>query len=72
MPITGILALLAVIGITLHSQAPFKGTRPQSETVPQYNEKIPARLWQDPFSAALNHLKNWRKAKSRPIWKRSA
>jgi len=57
IPISGIAILLAAIGITFSTLTPLKGSRPP---VPEFREsygKVDARLWQDPFSAVLDHLK---------------
>jgi len=58
IPISGIIALLAIIGISFYSQTPFKATHSYSIEI-QYEryDKATARLWQDPFSAVLAHLK---------------
>ncbi|HLZ19333.1 MAG TPA: hypothetical protein VKO67_06955 [Smithellaceae bacterium] len=58
IPITGIIALLTIVGISYYSQTPFRGTRPYSSEI-QYERyrEVTARLWQDPFSAVLAHLK---------------
>jgi len=58
IPISGIFALLAVIGLSYYSQTPFKATRPYSGDIKEErSETVTARLWQDPFSAVLTHLK---------------
>ncbi|MEN6623190.1 MAG: hypothetical protein ABFD50_16785 [Smithella sp.] len=58
IPISGIVALLAFIGFSFYSQTPLTSTRPHSAEI-QFEpyEKVTARLWQDPFSAVLEHLK---------------
>jgi hypothetical protein len=60
IPISGALAVIALIlGILVIPQTPFKGSRPKSpETVISTlheGEDVQARLWQDPFSAVMNH-----------------
>ena len=67
MPISGIIALLAVIGITFYSQTPLKGTRPYSAEIQnERSDNVRARLWQDPFDAVLEHLKVLKKTKIKP------
>ncbi|MBU1053600.1 MAG: hypothetical protein KKC46_07200 [Proteobacteria bacterium] len=65
IPISGIIALLAVIGFTLFPQIPLKGTRPYSAEIQhEPYDKVIARLWQDPFDAVLKHLELLKKCDS--------
>ena len=56
LPISGILILLAALGVTMFVQ-PFRGSRPAVSEHRESYEKINARLWQDPFSAILDSIK---------------
>lgn len=51
------LALFATLGVIVVTQVPFKGERPSVPAVHERSEKIRARLWQDPFQAVLDHVK---------------
>lgn len=53
LPITGVAVLLAALGVVAFTQSPFKGTRPSVGEVSP-DEKVRARLWQDPFQAVLD------------------
>ncbi len=62
LPISGILLVLAALGVTLFAP-PFKPTRPP---VPEHRgayDKVNARLWQDPFSAVLEAAKTFKEVK---------
>ena len=46
--------LFAALGVVVYTQAPYKGIRPSVEEIPEAQQKIRARLWQDPFQAVLD------------------
>ena len=47
--------LFAALGVVVYTQAPYKGIRPSVEEIPEAQQKIRARLWQDPFQAVLDY-----------------
>ncbi len=51
LPVSSILVVLAVFGGLWLYKNPLMGTRPLTNTDITYEEKVPARLWQDPFAA---------------------
>lgn len=55
LPISGILVLLVVFGGVWLYEKPLKGTRPAISTNVSYEERVPARLWQDPFAAVAKY-----------------
>jgi ABC-type transport system involved in multi-copper enzyme maturation permease subunit len=57
LPISGVLIILAALGVTIFTQ-PFKGTRPFVPELRESYEKVNARLWQDPFRAVLDSVKD--------------
>ncbi|SPD75863.1 conserved membrane hypothetical protein [uncultured Desulfobacterium sp.] len=61
--ISGLIAILAILGVTIFTQSPFRSSRP---TVPDLRESVNvnARLWQDPFLAVMDHLKDFDKSPS--------
>jgi hypothetical protein len=61
LPLSGVLLVLAALGFLQFAELPFFGSRPEVPEILEPSEKVNARLWQDPFSAVLNHYK---KAKS--------
>ncbi len=60
LPLTSILALVAMVSGLLVSQAPLKTSRPIGKEVesPVFvkHERVESRLWQDPFEAITTHL----------------
>ncbi len=57
LPISGLVILLAALGLTIFPQSPFKGSRPSVTELREPYEKIRARLWQDPFRAVVDYVK---------------
>ena len=57
LPISGVLIILAALGVTIFTQ-PFKGTRPFVPELRESYEKVNARLWQDPFRAVLDSTRD--------------
>ncbi len=55
LPISTILVAIAVIGGIWFYVKPLNSTRPLAELKPCCDEKIQARLWQDPFDAVKKH-----------------
>jgi len=55
LPISGVLMLLATLGVVMYTQSPFKVSRPTVEATSEAVDKVPARLWQDPFLAVLDY-----------------
>ena len=56
VPISGVLVILAALGITIFGQ-PYKGARPPAPEYRECHSKVNARLWQDPFQAVLDGAK---------------
>jgi hypothetical protein len=56
-PLSGVIVLLAALGVITFTSVPFKGSRPSVPEVREPSEKVRARLWQDPFLAVLDHAK---------------
>ena len=56
MPVSVVAVILAALGVTLFVQ-PFKGSRPPVSEYLESYRKINARLWQDPFQAVLDGVK---------------
>jgi hypothetical protein len=56
MPMSVVAVILAALGVTLFVQ-PFKGSRPPVSEYLESYRKINARLWQDPFQAVLDGVK---------------
>lgn len=54
LPISGVLALLAIFGVAIFSQQPLKGIRPGIGKIGGTTGKVAARLWQDPFRAVMD------------------
>jgi hypothetical protein len=65
LPISGIIALIAFLGVIIYTQVPLKGKRPDALEVKEQPEKVRARLWQDPFLAVMEHGKNGNAPKSK-------
>jgi hypothetical protein len=66
LPISGIIALLAALGVIIFSQqAPLEKKRPYVPEVQEQPEKVRARLWQDPFRVVLEHVKTHEVLKSK-------
>jgi hypothetical protein len=63
LPISGVLIILAALGVTMFVQ-PFKGTRPFVPELRESYEKVNARLWQDPFRAVLDSVRDGKEPKS--------
>jgi hypothetical protein len=63
LPISGVLIILAALGVTIFTQ-PFKGTRPFVPELRESYEKVNARLWQDPFRAVLDSVRDGKQPKS--------
>ncbi len=57
LPISTILVTMAVIGGMWFYAMPLKGTRPVTDANVCCEEKVQARLWQDPFSAVSKYKK---------------
>lgn len=57
LPISGVLIILAALGVTMFMQ-PLKGARPPVPELRESYEKVSARLWQDPFRAILDGVKD--------------
>jgi len=57
LPVSGVAVLLAALGITVFTQTPYKAPRPAVPVIRESCEKVDARLWQDPFSAVVEHAK---------------
>jgi hypothetical protein len=57
LPISTLLVVLAALGVTVFTQVPLKGTRPYEPKLIEKSEKVKARLWQDPFLAVMDQLK---------------
>ncbi|MBC8551907.1 MAG: hypothetical protein H8D23_19840, partial [Candidatus Brocadiales bacterium] len=57
LPISSILVMMAVFGGIWLYKNPLMGTRPTTNTNITCEEKVPARLWQDPF-VAVSKYKN--------------
>ncbi len=58
LPFSTILVVMAVIGGIWFYVKPLKGTRPAVDTSVCCDEKVQARLWQDPFSAVKEYKKH--------------
>ncbi len=58
LPFSTILVAMAVIGGMWFYVKPLKGTRPAVDTNACCDEKIQARLWEDPFSTVKKHKKD--------------
>ena len=63
LPISGVLLILAALGVTMFVP-PFKGTRPSVPELRESYEKINARLWQDPFRAVMDSVKDGKEPQS--------
>ncbi len=57
LPFSGLAIFLAAMGISFFVQAPYKSFRPTETKVYDPLQKVPARLWQDPFRAVIDHTK---------------
>ena len=55
LPLSGILIILAALGVTLYQRSPLKNERPSISETYEVTNKARARLWQDPFRAVLDH-----------------
>jgi hypothetical protein len=62
LPISGVLIILAALGVTMFTQ-PLKGTRPSVPELRESYKKINARLWQDPFRAVMDSVKDRKEPK---------
>ena len=60
LPLTSMLALLAVVSGLLVSQIPLKTSRPIGKEAESHvfvgDDRVQSRLWQDPFDAVESHL----------------
>ena len=56
--ISVITVLFAALGVIVYHQVPLKGVRPYTPAIQEPPPKIRARLWQDPFTAVLDHFKD--------------
>jgi hypothetical protein len=57
LPISGLVIVLAALGLTVFNPTPFTGHRPPVPEIRESLEKPDARLWQDPFRAVIDYLK---------------
>jgi hypothetical protein len=64
LPISGVLIILAALGVTMFIQ-PFKGARPPVPELRESYEKVSARLWQDPFRAIMDSVKDGKEPPSK-------
>jgi len=62
-PISGVVIILAALGVTMFGQ-PFKSSRPFVSEHRESYEQVSARLWQDPFHAILDSVKDGREPQS--------
>ena len=56
IPVSAVLVILAALGVTMFVQ-PFKGGRPFVSEYRESYERVNARLWQDPFQAVVDSMK---------------
>ncbi len=52
---SGLVVFLAALGVIVFTNVPFRGSRPPVQEIRETFEKVPARLWQDPFLAVLDY-----------------
>lgn len=53
---SGLVIILAALGVTFFTQSPFRGARPYVQDVRDPIARVDARLWQDPFMAVIGHV----------------
>jgi hypothetical protein len=53
-PISGLLLMFAALGVIIFNKVPLEGSRPDVPEIREPNQKVKARLWQDPFQAVLD------------------
>ncbi len=61
LTVPGLVAVLAIVGIIVYDSGPLRTLRPPNPGLADQSfsgQRVPARLWQDPFEAAERHLKS--------------
>jgi hypothetical protein len=58
LPLSGLLMLFAVLGVIFYQNVPFEGSRPPAPDISEQQQRVKARLWQDPFLAVINAPNN--------------
>lgn len=62
LPVSGIVFMVAALGVIIFTQVPLIGTRPPEDVkLYEVSEGVRARLWQDPFLAVVDHVEELQK-----------